>query len=268
MPVSVAEEEDALTRYTVKQLAVRARISVRTLHHYDEIGLLKPAYVGSNGYRYYEQPQLHRLQQVLMYRDFGMALEDIASILDAPGFDVASALRGHRERLADRLRSLQDLLGVIETTLRRIDGDTDMNIYPQLWQSEEKAAEYKQWLMGRYSATLDSAMAATRRRITAMTTEDRHGLKARREAWEADLVTAFRSGMTVEDLAGSDLLARHRAWFAEVWASPCTAQKYRTMAEVFLGFDDYRQFFEALAPGLTKWLTDGMKAWAALESAA
>ncbi len=254
-------------RLTVKQLAVRARVSVRTLHHYDEIGLLKPAYVGSNGYRYYEQPQLDRLQQVLMYRDLGLALEQIGHLLDAPDAEVASALRGHRAGLAERLRSLSDLLGVIERTLRRIDGD-DMSTYPNIWKSEAKTAEYKQWLMDRYSEKVDSEMNDTRRRIVAMAPEERTGLTERREAWEVDLVAAFKAGMSIDQLAASDILACHRELTAIVTGMPTTPQRYAMSASVFSDFPDYRNHFESLAEGLTDWLVAGMKAWAALDAAA
>lgn len=258
-----------MPRYTVKQLAERARISVRALHHYDDIGLLKPAWVGDNGYRYYEQPELHRLQQILMYRDFGMALDDIKSLLDTPDFDVASALRGHRGRLVERLRSLQDLLGVIERTLQRIDGDEMMkDTHPHIWQSETKSAEYKQWLLQRYSDKVDSSIADVRRRITAMTPDERLDLTAQRQAWEGELVTAFTAGMSVEALAGSDLLIWHRRLTSAVTGMECTPPYYVSVADVYRGYGDYRDHFEGLAPGLTDWLTDGMKAWAALDETA
>ncbi|ESQ93942.1 MerR family transcriptional regulator [Asticcacaulis benevestitus] len=256
-----------MTRYTVKQLADLVRISVRTLHHYDDIGLLKPAYLGNNGYRYYERTQLHRLQQVLMYRDLGLGLDQIGDIMDATDFDVASALRGHRQRLVDRLRSLGDLLSIIETTLRRIDGDDMTDTYPNIWKSDAQAAEYKQWLMERYSEKVDSSVADTRRRITAMTPEERTGLSAQRKAWEGDLVTAFKAGMTVETLAVSELLVRHRILTAAIIGGPCMPETYTSVADAF-GYAGYKDHFESLAPGLTVWLTSGMKAWVALDAAA
>ncbi len=253
-----------MVRYTVKQLADRMRISVRTLHHYDEIGLLKPAWVGNNGYRYYEQPQLHRLRQVLMYRDLGMPLEEIRALLDASDAYVAEALRSHRQQLAGRLRSLGELLDVIERTLQRIDGDTQMSdTYPQIWQSEEKAADYKQWLMDRYSATLDASFGDVRRRLTALTPEERTAIHDERLAIEADLAAAFRDGMTTGQLAASQILARHRAWLAGIWGGACPPQKYAVTADVFAGYGAYRDHFDGMAQGLTEWLTSGMKAWAA-----
>ncbi len=257
-----------MTRYTVKQLAEKACTSVRALHHYDDIGLLKPAWIGDNGYRYYEQPQLVRLQHILLYRDFGMTLDEIGVVLDGPEDKVAERLRGHRQRLVERLKSQQALLDVIEATLRRIDGDTPMTeTYPQIWQSEEKAAEYKTWLMERYSATIDAALGKTRRRLTAMTPEERLAIRDMRTALEAELVEAFRAGTTVEALAESDILTRYRDWLATIWADPATPAKYAGLADVYVGFKDYADYFDGLAPGLTAWLAAGIKRWAALETA-
>lgn len=81
------------------ELARLAGVTVRTLHHYHDIGLLKPAHVGANGYRSYGEEQLLRLQQVLIHRELGIPLGDIAAILDAPGFDRLAALRQQRRRL-------------------------------------------------------------------------------------------------------------------------------------------------------------------------
>lgn len=74
--------------YTVKEVAALAGVSVLTLHYYDEIGLVRPAYVGANGYRYYEEDQLMQLQQVMFFREFRVPLADIVNMLDSPTFEV------------------------------------------------------------------------------------------------------------------------------------------------------------------------------------
>ena len=85
--------------YTVKQVAKMSDVSVRTLHFYDEVGLLKPASVGASGYRYYEEPQLLTLQQILFYRELGLELKEIKIILGSAGFEQATALESHRAAL-------------------------------------------------------------------------------------------------------------------------------------------------------------------------
>src|SRR3954465_11930813 len=85
--------------YTVKQVATVSGVSVRTLHFYDEAGLLKPAYHGANGYRYYEEEQLLMLQQILFFRELGLELKQIRKIIGSSDFDKIAALRSHRQVL-------------------------------------------------------------------------------------------------------------------------------------------------------------------------
>src|SRR6476659_1552079 len=89
--------------YTVKQVALMSGVSVRTLHFYDETGLLKPAYLGANGYRFYEEPQLLILQQILFYRELGFELKQIKRILGRAKFDKVAALQSHRKVLQKKL---------------------------------------------------------------------------------------------------------------------------------------------------------------------
>ncbi len=113
--------------YTVKQLSDLAGITVRTLHYYDEIGLLKPSEVGANGYRYYNTEALFRLQQVLFYREMDLDLEQIKRILDDPGFDLISALRQHRRMLETRVERLKTLMSTIDTTIMHLVGEIHMS---------------------------------------------------------------------------------------------------------------------------------------------
>src|SRR5690349_2610401 len=96
---------------TVRQVAKISGVSVRALHHYDEIGLLKPASVGRNRYRYYGQEELLRVQQILLHRELDIPLHEIAAILDDPAFDQLKALRQQRERLAGEAKRYARQIG-------------------------------------------------------------------------------------------------------------------------------------------------------------
>src|SRR6185295_16987624 len=109
--------------YTVKKLAAMSGVSVRTLHFYDESGLLKPAYVGANGYRFYEEPQLLALQQILFYRELGFELKQIKWILQKPDFDRIAALESHRKILRKNLARTRELIGTIEKTIEHLKGN-------------------------------------------------------------------------------------------------------------------------------------------------
>ncbi|MDX1991304.1 MAG: MerR family transcriptional regulator [bacterium] len=130
--------------YTVKQLAELADVSVRTLHYYDEIALLRPSRVGANGYRYYDDEALLRLQQILFYREIGLELMQIREIVDSPDFDLVAALRSHRIVIQEKMNRLQHLIGTIDHTIQHLAGENTMS-KKRLFEgfSEEKQKEYE-----------------------------------------------------------------------------------------------------------------------------
>ena len=112
---------------TVKQLSKMAGVTPRTLHHYDDIGLLKPSRVGDNGYRYYGEEALLRLQQILFYRELDMPLEDIRKIMGRRDFDVRKALESHKESLSKQIERLNRLLGTVDNTIDHLKGKKTMS---------------------------------------------------------------------------------------------------------------------------------------------
>lgn len=112
---------------TVKQLSKLAGVTPRTLHHYDEIGLLKPTRVGDNGYRYYGEESVLRLQQILFYRELGIPLEDIKKIMGRRDFDVMGALRSHKEALQKQVARLNRLINTVDNTINHLKGNYPMN---------------------------------------------------------------------------------------------------------------------------------------------
>ena len=108
--------------YTVKQVAGMSGVSVRTLHFYDEMGLLKPAYLGVNGYRFYQEPQLLHLQQILFYRELGFELRQIQRILGRADFQKIAALQSHRKVLQQNLSHTRTLIETIDKTIQHLKG--------------------------------------------------------------------------------------------------------------------------------------------------
>ncbi len=137
--------------YSVGQAAAVAGVSVRTLHYYDEIGLLKPSFVGDNGYRRYNDEALLRLQQILFFREMELGLLQIKEILDAPGFDLVSALQSHRQALQSKIKRLQTLIDTVDTTIKHVEGEVNMS-KKKIFQgfSEEKQKEYEERAMKEY----------------------------------------------------------------------------------------------------------------------
>jgi len=113
--------------FTVTQLSKLAGVTPRTLHHYDEIGLLKPSRVGDNGYRYYGEESLLRLQQILFYRELDIPLGDIKKIMGRRDFDILGALQSHRNALNKQVTRLNRLIQTVDNTIDHLKGNNIMS---------------------------------------------------------------------------------------------------------------------------------------------
>ena len=108
--------------YTVNKLATLSGVTIRTLRFYDEIDLLKPAFVAENGYRYYQEKELLKLQQILFFREVDFELKDIKTILADPAFDQVKARHEHKKALREQIDRTKKLIRTIETTIGKLEG--------------------------------------------------------------------------------------------------------------------------------------------------
>lgn len=112
--------------YTVKKLSELSNVTVRTLHFYEEIGILKPTYYGSNGYRYYEEKELLRLQQILFFKELGFTLKQIQKVVGQSDFDQLTALYSHKKALNVEWEKIGQLLKTIDKTIKHLKGKRQM----------------------------------------------------------------------------------------------------------------------------------------------
>lgn len=112
---------------TVKQVSKLAHVTTRTLHYYDQIGLFKPDFIGDNGYRYYEDESLLKLQQILFYRELDLPLEQIKEIINREDYDLQEALEEHKNQLGRRINHIEHLIATVDQTLKFIKGEEKMN---------------------------------------------------------------------------------------------------------------------------------------------
>ena len=113
--------------YTINKLAKMAGVSTRTLRFYDEMGLLMPARISSNGYRIYGQKEIDLLQQILFYRELNVPLEDIKRMMVSKNYDRESALVNHLTALRSKRDQLDTLILNLEKTIKATEGDIEMN---------------------------------------------------------------------------------------------------------------------------------------------
>jgi DNA-binding transcriptional MerR regulator len=147
--------------FTVKKLSKLAGITARTLHYYDEIGLLKPSQVGDNGYRYYGEEALIRLQQILFYRELDMPLDQIKNLMASPEYEVLGALENHKKELRKRMEKMERLISTVNMTINHLKGEKAMS-KKQLFEafSDQQQAEYEKEAMQMYDPEIVKASNA------------------------------------------------------------------------------------------------------------
>ncbi|WP_188196341.1 MerR family transcriptional regulator [Nonomuraea sp. SYSU D8015] len=244
--------------FSVGQVARLAGITVRTLHHYDEIGLLTPGERTHAGYRRYTDADLVRLQQILLYRELGFPLEEIAVILDEPHTDELTHLRRQHELLT---RRAQDLGKVINAVERLIDAHTlGIALTP-----EERFEIFGDFRPEDHDAEVDrrwghtSQYAESRRRVASYTKADWLQLKAEAAALNDDLVAAYKAGLPADGEHAMDLAERHRGHITR-WFYDCTPHIHRCLGDLYVDDPRFTATFDALAPGLAPYLRQAIHA--------
>lgn len=253
-----------IATYTVKQLARLSGVSVRTLHHYDEIGLLKPAFTGENRYRYYGREELLRLQDILFHRELGVPLAVIGRLLAGESGDRLGILTEHREMLAERVERFRQLLRTIDRSIAELKGEgtmTDKELYQGF--SQEKQAEHEQYLVDRFGGAMRAAIDESRARFGRLSEEEQKEALAEGGRAELALVECFRGGAEPGAKEVAPLLDRHRAWIARMWGRESTPLSYAGLADLYVTHPGFHERFEGHAAGFTQWLSSAMKLYAA-----
>lgn len=247
--------------YTVKQVARLSGTSVRTLHYYDEIGLLAPSYVGENGYRYYARRELLRLQQILFYRDLGMPLGEIANTIDDPNFNQIKALELHRARLISELDRHQRLIRTIDTTINELRGDKTMQDgNPFRGFAPEKQQAYENELVDRYGTNAQAGIDTSKARMSKMSPQQLEATKVEGDIINKELVGLIEMGAVVEDEAVQALIARHHKWVSNFWTPDGAA--YTGLGQLYLDHADFRAFYDQYDDRLVAFLAEAMRVYA------
>ena len=241
------------TRLTVKQLAKMSGISARTLHYYDEIGLLSPTRNPENGYRIYEQPAVLRLQQILFLRELGLSLEEIQSALDQPNYDLLSALEQHRKALIQRQRRLEELVNTVDRTILFLKGKIEMenkDLFAGF--SEEQQKEYEKEAAQQWG---EAPVRESQRRWQSYTPEQKQKMGEEAQAFYSDLVAAIPLGPASPQ--AQDGIARwhqHLRYF------------YEPTREILLGLADgynddprFKAFYDRIHPELAAFMREAIR---------
>lgn len=248
--------------YTPKQLARMSGVSVRTLHHYDQIGLLVPARRG-NGYRAYTSADAARLQQILLYRDMGFELQAIAKMLDAPDYDAATALHAHLHALRTRRAQLDTLIATVEKTVRNLEEGTSMTDEERFEGLKREAIEQNERTFGaearkRYG---DKAVNEANAKLLRMSEGEWTDIMELEEAIKKQLCAAMTTGDPRSPEA-AELVRMHARWLSAHWPDGVySPEAHRGMAKGYLADQRFIAYYDdACGKGATQFLHDAIEA--------
>lgn len=240
--------------YTVKQLSELAGVSVRTLHYYDEIALLHPSQVKANGYRYYDDSALLRLQQILFYREIGLELMQIKDILDSPDFDLIAALRSHRNVLEEKMDRLRNLVLTVDSTIRHVTGEKTMS-KKKLFQafSEEQQKEYEREARLEYGP--DNVNESIKR-WKSYSAAQKQAIMDEGNVIYTDIIRAIEAGLPATSEEVQEMLVRwhnHLRYFYEP-----TLDILRGLGELYNSHPDFAANFAQMHPNLAEYMREGI----------
>lgn len=243
--------------FTVKQLSRLAGITPRTLHFYDEIGLLKPSRVGDNGYRYYEEEALLRLQQILFYRELDIPLERIKTIMGRRDFEVLGALESHKTELRKRIARLERLIGTVDDTILHLKGQKEMS-HKQYFEpfSEEQQAAYEKEAAEKYDP---ATVKAANQKWKAYSAAEKQRIQEEGNAVYEGFVQAMTKGhASAEAQACVERWRRHLEYF---WTPG--EDQLAGLAEGYVSDPRFKANFDQIDPRLAEFIRDAVEAYVA-----
>jgi MerR family transcriptional regulator, thiopeptide resistance regulator len=244
--------------YTVGEVARIAHVSVRALHHYEEVGLLAPSGRTGSGYRLYALDDLEQLQQVLFYKQLGFSLEDIRELMSDPAFDRREALLVQRDLIAEQALRLEALLHLIDKTIGSLEGGIRMTkeemfeVFGGFDPSEYEDEVTERW--GDSDAYKESA-----RRAARYTKADWQRFKAESEEINAAIIALMDEGVPANDPRAMDAVERARLQI-DTWFYPCSREMHAGLGRMYVADPRFTATYEKIRPGMAQYVCDAILA--------
>ncbi|MET8474384.1 MerR family transcriptional regulator [Streptomyces sp. NPDC006422] len=244
--------------HSVGQVARFAGVTVRTLHHYDEIGLLAPSERSAAGHRRYGDGDLDRLQRILFYRELGFPLDEIQTLLDDPDTDPREHLRRQHHLLTARIERLQKMAEAVEHAMEaqkmgiQLTPEERFEVF-----GEDDPGQYDEETRERWGGT--DAYAESQRRAATYTKEDWQRLQAENEDWNARYAALVAAGEPADGERAMDLAEEHRAhvsrWFFEV-----SYEMHVCFGDMYVDDARFKAYYDAMGEGVAEHLRDAIHA--------
>ena len=241
--------------FTVKQLSKMAGVTPRTLHHYDEVGLLKPSRIGENGYRYYGEEALLKLQQILFYRELDLPLDEIRKLMGRRDFDVLKALESHKESLSKQQARLKRLLITVDNTIQHIKGEKIMS-QKGLFEgfSEEQQEKYAQEAEQMYDP---ETVRESNRKWKAYPAAKKEAILAEGKQVYLDMIAAMPKGASSKEV--QSIVERWRKHMDYFWTP--NLEQLLGIANGYSADPRFKANFDKMHPQLAEFMLEAVKVY-------
>lgn len=244
--------------YKVKEVSNLVGVSVRTLHHYDDIGLLKPEFVTDAGYRLYSDEDLERLQQILFFKELDFTLQEIKEIIESPDFDRKKALNAHKKLLIEKKNRLERLIESVERTMNSIEGGMEMNKkemfdgfdMSEIEKHKEKYAEETKAKYGHTDAYKESA-----KRTAKYNKEDWARIMAKGDEINKKIVINMDKGPA--DSTVQEGVAEFRQHITDSFYD-CTVEIFRGLGDLYVQDERFTANLDKYKEGYAKFLREAI----------
>jgi len=250
-----------MSTWSTQEVVRLTGVTSRTLRHYDDLGLLRPVDVGPGGIRRYGRPELLRLQQILLLRELGLGLPAIGTVLTGTT-DRVAALRDHRDRLLAERERLTRLTATVEATINDLEGGPTV-AEEQLFEGfePERQAAYERELVEEWGVS-GQAIAESQQAVRTLGRAGVAANEAQRADIERALLDLMAGGAAPEDERVLDALRGHWELTGRYWGRPPSAEAYAGLGQMYVDHPEFRDRYEAMAPGFAQWVSDAVTAYA------
>lgn len=246
-------------QYRIKEVADMVGISVRTLHHYDAIGILKPENVTESGYRLYTERDFERLQQILFFKELDFKLQEIKEVLDNPDFDRKDALKIHKELLIEKRKRLEKIIESIDITMDSIEGGIEMSKKEMfdvfdMGEIEKHREKYAKEARDKYGNS--EAYKESEKRTSKYSKED--WKKISEDGNEIFLELSNVMDREVGDSKVQEIVEKWRNHISKNFYN-CTPEIFSGLAQMYICDERFRENIDRIKPGLTSFLSSAME---------
>lgn len=243
--------------FTVGQVAELTGVTIRTLHHYGQIGLLEPQERTGAGYRQYSDGDLQRLRHILFYRELGFPLDEIATILDDPAADTAAHLRRQRRLLTERIDHLEHMVAAVDKEMEALTMGVQLTPEEQFEIfGPNYSPDYETEAQQRWGDTPE--WAQSQQRTGSFDKQRWIEIKQEMDDLNRRLAQAMRSGAAPDSPVAMDLAEEHRRSIETFY--DCSSQMHRCLGDMYVADERFTRTYDEVAPGLAQWLRDAIHA--------